>query len=174
MNANGLTNILIRPMPASAESAALVQRLFEASPRYFNAIQGSLAGPHEAAEALSALPPKTEVHQKHNLGIYLDSELVGYADLIKGYPTAKHAYLGLLIIDENHQEKGVGRAAFEELEKIAQTWSGIEIFRLGVIATNDVVGFWKKMGFAQTRRLLHSLKPNIKTKIVEMEKRLSL
>jgi RimJ/RimL family protein N-acetyltransferase len=161
----------VRPLALSTSNIAAVQTLFDSAPRYFTAIQGNVAKPFEASEALTIRPPKTEPHQKHNLGIYADSELVGYVDLIDGYPSPRHAYLGLLLFGEGTQRTGLGRAAFQKVESLVQSWPHIEILRLGVADTNDVTGFWEKMGLVRTGRLLPCQQENIKAQIIEMEMR---
>jgi ribosomal protein S18 acetylase RimI-like enzyme len=167
------TKIEIRHLSITPDTVSAVQKLFEQAPRYFKAIQGHVAGPNEAQEALTVLPPNTRAEQKIGLGVYQNSELVGYVDLIDGYPTGKHAYLGLLLLSENKQRAGLGREAFQEIEKLVQSWPHIEIFRLGVADSNNVTGFWAKMGFAPTGRLLPCHQENIRAQIIEMEKRVS-
>jgi GNAT superfamily N-acetyltransferase len=80
--------------------------------------------------------------------VYLDSELVGCADLLRGYPDQKTATLGLLLLSEQHQHRGLGVQAYSESEKVARSWPEVPVIRGTVIATNAIVlPFWRKMGF---------------------------
>lgn len=161
----------IRPLLFSTSTVEAIQNLFNRAPKYFKSIQGDIAGPHEAKEALTIRPPQTEPSQKHNLGVYLEHELIGYIDLIDGYPSRNYAYLGLLLFGEEIQNRGLGRTTFEKIESFVKSWAHIEILRLGVADTNDVTGFWQKMGFVRTGRILPCQQQNIKAQIIEMEKR---
>jgi uncharacterized protein len=77
--------------------------------------------------------------------------MVGCADVIRGYPEEGTAFLGLLLIAEPFQGRGLGRAAYAEIERVVSSWGICERLRLSVIRVNDdVVPFWRKLGFEPT------------------------
>ena len=59
--------------------------------------------------------------------------------------------LGLLIIREDYQGRGIGKQAYEEIEKFIRTsWPEITVVRIGVIATNEpAFPFWRGRGFKE-------------------------
>jgi len=160
----------IRQLSQNQSDIDLIQKLFDAAPKYFQAIQRNPASTTEAEEALSVLPPNTSLEQKFNLGLFLNSELIGYADIINGYPDDSFAYLGLLIFSEQLQRSGFGKSAFALIEQLISSWTTVKTIRLGVADANDVTGFWKKMGFTPTGRILPCHQQQIKAQIIEMEK----
>jgi GNAT superfamily N-acetyltransferase len=77
--------------------------------------------------------------------------MVGCIDLIRGCPTSETAWLGLLLLREDHCRRGFGSAAYRELESQVRRWPRIQKIGLGVVATNsEVCAFWEKQGFRQT------------------------
>jgi RimJ/RimL family protein N-acetyltransferase len=77
--------------------------------------------------------------------------MIGCADLLRGYPNDKTAFLGLLLISEAYQNKGLGVRACAEIEKIVLTWPEISVIRGSVVQSNDVVvSFWERMGAVDT------------------------
>ena len=84
-------------------------------------------------------------------GIFAGKEMVGCIDLIRGYPTANAATLGLLLVAEQHQGVGIGCQAFTLLEQFARGWGSCDLIRLAVVMTNsEVISFWRKLGFSET------------------------
>jgi ribosomal protein S18 acetylase RimI-like enzyme/predicted enzyme related to lactoylglutathione lyase len=162
--------IEMRRLNGSPEDIVTVQRLMEASPRYFLRVQNQIARSNEAREAFAALPPNTPPERKFCFGVYWAGELAGFADVILGYPDASYAYLGLLLFSESYQNQGLGRQAYQLIEEEISTWPDVKTIRLGVADTNDVGGFWRKMGFEPTGRRLPSHQPEIKASIIEMDK----
>jgi ribosomal protein S18 acetylase RimI-like enzyme/predicted enzyme related to lactoylglutathione lyase len=162
--------IEMRRLNGAPEDILLVQRLMESSPRYFLRIQNQIARSTEAREAFAALPPGTPPERKFCFGIYWAGELAGFADVILGYPDTSYAYLGLLLFSESYQNQGLGRQTYQLLEEEISTWPDVKTIRLGVAETNDVGGFWRKMGFEPTGRRLPSHQPEIKCSIIEMDK----
>jgi ribosomal protein S18 acetylase RimI-like enzyme len=73
-------------------------------------------------------------------------------DLLLRYPDEETVYLGLLLIERGRQGQGIGRAAMQALEReVAARWPWARRLRLSVVRSNDnVLGFWRRMGFAET------------------------
>lgn len=76
--------------------------------------------------------------------------MVGCIDL-SGYPDAKTAWLGLLLISERHQRRGFGSRAHELVENVIQSWETCNRIRVAVVMTNeDVIPFFERLGYRPT------------------------
>ncbi|MBS1983655.1 MAG: GNAT family N-acetyltransferase [Bdellovibrionales bacterium] len=97
--------------PRDPRSEQELQELLSATPRYTERVSGvSFCPPGAAREALDITPPKTTAEQK--FVFVLDDAgtgSVGCVDLIRDYPVAHCAFLGLLTIREPQQGRGLGR-----------------------------------------------------------------
>jgi len=141
---------LIRlPSERTDEQMIALQELFAAAPDYCMRVIGHIPGVDEMHGP--ALPPGKTSKDDYFFGIYLASQMIGCADLLRGYPDEKTAFLGLLLIAESYQNRGLGVRACAELEKLALTWPEISVIRGSVVQSNDiVVSFWERMGAVDT------------------------
>ena len=72
-------------------------------------------------------------------------------DLLRGYPNNETAMLGLLLLKEKYQGKGLGKKSFEELLIFINSWAEINKIRISVIESNrQVLEFWHSLGFIET------------------------
>lgn len=110
--------------------------------------------PTWAKDTFEALPPGKGFRDKFVFAIdNKNGHPVGCADLVRRYPDASTAMLGLLIIDEAYQAQGIGILALELLMNWMRKWKGIELIRIGVLARNKrALVFWKKAGFRDTQQ----------------------
>lgn len=133
---------------SEADRRAL-QRVYADAPDYCMRVIGHIPGLEEMRPA--QLPPGREPEDDHFFGIYLRDEMIGCADLLRGYPDEKTAYLALLLVSERYQNRGLGVRACMELEKVALSWPEISVIRGSVVQTNDIVlKFWERMGAVDT------------------------
>lgn len=140
---------LLRLSGTPAELAAL-QRVLDGAPTYHHRLQGSAAGPDEARNTLAELPPGKTLADKFVYGVYVGGEMVGCADVIRGWPNATTAIVGLLLFAERHHRLGYGARAYAALEQIAREW-GMTRMRLAVLASNaEALPFWEGRGFTPT------------------------
>ncbi len=146
-----------------------LQNLLKAAPQYHLKVEGVLPGKNAARDALLSGPPGFEMKDKHGFGFFQNDLFLGYIDIANGYPKKGIAYLGLLLIDESFHGVGLGTRAFELIETEIKKWNCQKI-RLSVAETNDVVGFWEKMGFRKTGRVLKPQQTEIVCDVIEMEK----
>lgn len=141
-------SIALRRLTGTPDELAALQRVLESAPTYHERIQGAPAGTHEAESTLAELPPGKTLDDKFVFGIYAGAEMVGCADVIRGWPDAETAIVGLLLFAERHHRQGYGTRAQVEIERIARGW-GMSRMRLGVLAANaEVLPFWEGRGFA--------------------------
>ena len=128
-----------------------LQQVIEDAPRYAHLVTGVPPGAADAQSLYTVLPDGKTYDDKFVFGIYSDAAMVGCIDLIRGYPDPFTACIGLLLIAEQHEGKGIGRAAFEELERFIRSWNTCTLLRLGIVRTNDrAFRFWTRLGFAPT------------------------
>jgi GNAT superfamily N-acetyltransferase len=145
------TEIQIRELRGEPDEMAELQRVLEGAPDYFERITGSPPGRVEAQSNYTHLPDGKGYEDKFVYGVFRNDDMVGCADVIRGYPTDETAQIGFLLIAEAYQRQGIGRAAYQQIEEQCRSWPGIERVRIGVVETNAmVIPFWEKMGFRRT------------------------
>jgi RimJ/RimL family protein N-acetyltransferase len=133
-----------------AEMAAL-QCVLEAAPRYFETITGLPPGGAEAQSTFTALPPGKTYDDKRVYGLYAGDAMIGCADVIRGYPVAHKTVIGLLLLAQPWQRRGLGRAFERLVVRTFSDWPEITTVRIGVVATNeDALAFWRKLGYRHT------------------------
>lgn len=152
---------------------AEVQRILAGSPNYFNNTSGSLPSSEDGKELFSAIAPGKEFQDKFVFGIYLNNYMIGCIDLCRRFPNESTVMLGLLLLSEKYQRKGLGTLAHNKLEEIIKTWENIEKIRIGVLVSNvKVLPFWKKMGYKEKSRNPYK-HGDIDTEIITLEKPLN-
>jgi GNAT superfamily N-acetyltransferase len=166
--------VSIHPLRGDPEEVAELQRVLEEAPTYAQRVTGSPPGSAAAQSLLTALPDGVPSENKLVFGIHLGQEMVGCADLILGYPDGHTAFLGLLLVSERHQRRGVGRQAYHLLERFVSRRGDYHRIRLGVVRTNaEVIPFWTGLGFEPTGETRHYRFGNVVSEIVLLEKRLA-
>jgi len=135
---------------APAEMAAL-QCVLEAAPAYFCCVNGTEPGGAEAQSTFTALPEGKSYDDKFVWGLYSGGAMIGCADVIRGYPSRERAIIGLLLLAEAWQRRGLGRAFAALLEQKIASWPEIKRLRIGVVASNEgALAFWRKLGYSET------------------------
>ena len=130
---------------------AALQDVLETAPAYFRTITGLPPGAAEAQSTFTALPPDKTYDDKFVWGLYSGESMIGCADVIRGYPTPEKAVIGLLLLAESWQRRGLGRAFATLIEQAIAGWPEIERLRLGVCESNTgALVFWRKLGYADT------------------------
>lgn len=148
MSSNGIALRLL--MGERAEMQEL-QRVLEEAPTYSHRLTGGPPAPAEALSLYTALPEGKSYDDKFVFGIHLAEAMIGCVDLIRGYPNAATAMLGLLLLSEKHQRRGAGRRAYALIEQLVHGWNGCNRVRIAVVRSNDeVLPFWTKLGFQPT------------------------
>jgi GNAT superfamily N-acetyltransferase len=147
--------VVVRRIDADAETEAAVQAVHERATDYVLRLWGLPPDPNSGADFFARRPPGCAPENKHTLGIFDGDTMVGCIDLVRGWPDATTAAIGLLLLEPNARGRGIGRFAFEAIEAQAQAWPEITHLRALVIASNGVARpFWERMGFlanGQTR-----------------------
>ena len=78
-------------------------------------------------------------------------EMVGVVDLRLQWPKEEIAYLGMLMVAESHQRRGIGSRAWQLLRPWLVNQESIQIVRVGVEQFNPgALAFFQQLGFALT------------------------
>ena len=126
----------------------LLQQVLDGAPDYAELVTGSPPGAADALSVFTILPDGKGYDDKFVLGIFSGSAMVGCVDLIRGYPEPETAHIGLLLIAEPFQRRGLGAEAFAAVERLVTSWNGIERLRIGVLRSNTAAHrFWQRLGF---------------------------
>lgn len=157
---------------ANLDQQRLVLSIFESAPTYFLSVEGCLPSLHTVSEAILGKPSKTkEEYRKEFLILRDQGKAIGTVELHLNYPDLSHAYIGLLLLREELQGRGLGRACYEAVEKYVCDRYGAKCIRLGVSDENDVSGFWSKLGFRSNGRNYSWEGERKASNVVEYEKR---
>ncbi|OBS08692.1 GNAT family N-acetyltransferase [Acidihalobacter prosperus] len=141
-----------RLLHANRDDIDALQMLLEQAPGYSLTIQNRLPAPGDAEQALLDLPPGKTMDDKHFYAYLLHDNVIGCADLLRGYPEPDIAYIGLLLFAESHQGCGYGTLALENLRAQARHWN-CGTLRIAVVEKNtQALKFWRRAGFAELYR----------------------
>lgn len=99
---------------------------------------------------MRALPQGIDYTNKYYVGFFENENLVSVMDLILDYPSKNIAFIGLLMVDLEYQNKGIGTKIVSECAKYLKKL-GFNKIRIGVdIGNPQSNSFWKKNGFIIT------------------------
>ncbi len=144
--------VTLREVSGEPEELAAMQRVIESDEDFALRVSGHPPAPADAQSTLLFVPEGKSPDDKVVFGVWVDGELVGILDLLLRHPDQETVYLGLLQVDRRWQGRGIGAAALRALEReVLARWPWARRLRLSVVRTNDqVLGFWRRMGFAET------------------------
>lgn len=145
-------NVALTLLTGEAQEMAEVQKVIDDAPTHAERVTGHPPGPSDALSLFSILPEGVDYAGKFVWAVKVDDgTTVGVVDVIRGWPNASTATIGLLLLAEQHRGAGIGRRAYAAVESEIRSWPQVTSLRAAVVATNaDVVAFWTRMGFADT------------------------
>jgi diamine N-acetyltransferase len=150
----------------------LLQGVLEAAPGYSIVVTGGPAGEDAARALVDDRPPDRADVDKSVFGIWRGDEIVGCADVLRGYPEPGTAFIGLLLLKERWQGIGLGADAYGALQSRLREWKCWKA-RLAVVETNrQALGFWRAMGFVPTGERPEYSGGRVRSHLVVMEKNL--
>jgi len=162
--------LTLRPLTGAPAEMAWLQCVLEAAPDYFVTVTGMPPGGAEAQSTFTALPPGKDYDDKFVWGLYQGEAMIGCADVIRGYPTRDKAVIGLLLLAQPWQRRGLGRAFAALVEQAIAAWAEIVRLRVGIVASNGgALAFWRKQGYAETGEVKAG-KPAFTADFVVLEK----
>ena len=143
--------LTLRLLTGQPFEMAALQCVLEAAPEYFRSVTGGPPGAAEAQSTFTALPRDKTYDEKFVWGLYCGEAMIGCADVIRGHPMRETAVIGLLLLAEPWQHRGLGRAFATLIEQAIAAWSEILRLRLGVVESNPgALIFWRKLGYRET------------------------
>ncbi len=136
----------------SPQDAATVQQVFDAAPDFSMQTEDHLPEPDAGQQALDALPPDFDYAHKFVFALEIDGQVLGVADLLRGYPEAHCAFLGLLLLAQPYQGIGLSKLALTQLYDQARAW-GCQDMQLGVVSSYErAMRFWQACQFTELYR----------------------
>ncbi len=100
-------------------------------------------------EDMEALPPGKEFRDKYYVGFFSGSQLLAVMDLVLDYPKQGIGFIGLFMLEESCQGRGLGSRLLEECLSCLREL-GYQTVRLGADKENPQSNrFWQKNGFCQ-------------------------
>ncbi len=166
--------IRLERLISNATDIERLQKLFELAPRYAEVTTGGSISATAAKEALEALPPGKLQKDKFVFGAVTDDNiLMGCADLIRGYPAPSVAYVGLLPINEQWENREFGAEILRQIEAIAVGWAVCTKLSLAVVQTNErALRFWSRQGFQATGEVKPYAAGAVVSQVVLFERKL--
>ncbi len=132
----------------SESNADKIFDIFKSSPEYFEKVEGCQPSIELAKKFILDRPDKTiESYYNEFLIINYEGEQIGVLELHLNHPEDKHGYIGLFLLKNSHQGRGLGKACYLVAEDYMKRALGCDKIRLGVSEFNNVGQFWQKMGF---------------------------
>jgi GNAT superfamily N-acetyltransferase len=139
--------MLIRNLHPKTDLAAVLKCQTLAQD-YWHLAEGKCDPAAKAAEFFTDCPPGCNASESHRLGLFMNSELVGLAELSFGFPNPNDAYLGLMLLAPPFRNRCLGPEFLAAIERRAR---GSQALYLAVLESNPKGrAFWHRMGFQPT------------------------
>jgi len=166
--------IRLRRLMDTPEDRSQLQWLLECSADYHILATGLPPGPHAAQEMMAIADHKIKPRERHLIGIEFESMLIGYADILRGFPVGDTSVIVDFVIISNYRGRGLGRRCYEAIEKLISQWDECIRIRIGVLAVNSrALPFWQKMGFIATDECFTETVGRIVTEVMVFRKEIS-
>lgn len=157
------------------EDAPELQRVLEMAPTFFLLVRGRAASSDEAFVLFSDLPPGKTLADKTVFGIEVAGLLVGCVETMRGFPQPTTTMIGLLLIAETYQRRGLGAAVVAAIEAHAvRGWRSARM-RIGVVDTNGpALAFWQARGYRPTGQRRPHREGSVTAEVLFFEKPLDV
>jgi GNAT superfamily N-acetyltransferase len=137
--------------PYSASDISAWNKLLHSSQKYFLQNFGTPARSDAAQRMFSEIPTGKTENDKYVFALCDDTQMFGFADLVRDYPRPEVASIRFFMIAESHRNTGLGTALFDKIVERVASWNCNEI-QLGVCTTNtNGYKFWRRVGFKTVR-----------------------
>jgi RimJ/RimL family protein N-acetyltransferase len=145
--------LTLHPLTKTSPSDyANVLCIYRESPSYVELHEGRAPAEADADDFFDGKPDSKDHSDKAVYGLYADGEMIGCADLIRGFPTDDCAWIGLLLFSERHRNRGYGKQALMLIYAIAREWGCTKI-QIATLALNlRGQAFWQREGFHERSR----------------------
>lgn len=147
-----ISSARLRVLPATREVEAELQACLDDGVAYFQRTEGAPAAPDAAAQLLS----EAEADDERRVFLLVPREggpAVGLLDLYLDQPEPAVAHVGLLLLREAVQGRGLGREAVDALSRALRS-AGFTALRLSVgDESPGATAFWERLGAEPVGRL---------------------
>ncbi|MES2437395.1 MAG: GNAT family N-acetyltransferase [Patescibacteria group bacterium] len=136
--------------PILLQDIGSLQNLAEKSKDYIELVEGRPLRESDAGDMLLSLPDGKQMEDKYVLAIREGEAFIGVIDVIKDYPKANIWFIGLLLLDPEYRNKGLGRKIYTGLKAELKSRGDFESIQISVFENNtQALEFWKKLGFVE-------------------------
>ena len=136
---------------------------------YFSKISDNPLSISNVEEDIEVIPNGVQKNQKNYRLISFNDEILGVVDFLSDYPEKDTILIGLFIIKNDKQKKGLGTKIFRYLENLFKNKKFFKI-RIGVLVDNEIgLSFWKKQNFKEIERKFLKFEKS-KKEVIVMEK----
>ena len=137
--------------PVTEDDSDAVLALLERCSDFFG-LSGAPDTAESLRQAMTELPPRCTLEQKHYAVLWKDGAPWMALDLVEGYPRPRTVFVGLFVMDPALRRQGVGRAVITALLRAARG-AGFDRVRLACLLDNPGGhAFWQAMGFRDLRQ----------------------
>ena len=145
--------LTLKPLAPSSEGAVQeFQAVFRRAQSFIYVTQGRAPTDADAERLMKLLPPQAQEDDKLVLGVYVQSEIVGCATVVRAYPKNTALFIGLLLISEQFQRRSIGAETLRHIESLAISW-GHDTLEIVVDSANERGhAFWVREGFTEQSR----------------------
>ena len=132
----------------SPDDEVALQSLLASHPVYTERITGYPPGPSDALSLLISRPESVAEADKIVVGGWEGGNLVGVIDIIRGYPDAARAFIGLLLVAPSARRRGFGSELLGWVQRSCKTCDRVRVALIDSVP--DAAGFWEHHGFRPT------------------------
>lgn len=144
-----MAEVEIRPLDPEADLAHVVA-LYDEAADYWLLADRKPPDLDKARAFFTDGPPGCDPARSLRLGLFVDGRISGLAELSFGFPEARDAYLGLMILAPRLRGQGHGAAFLSCIETLAGLAAAPRIL-LAVLQENPRGrAFWEREGFRAT------------------------
>ena len=144
----GVTSIVL-----GRSDAPLLQRFFDDNPAYFLTVQGAPAGPSEALDEITSLPPASyPFNETYVIGYRAESgALIALANVVTDFLAPGVWLIGTFYVATERHGTGLAHTLYDSIERWASA-HGARWLRLGVVLGNTrAERFWTRVGFQNVK-----------------------
>jgi GNAT superfamily N-acetyltransferase len=144
---------MIRSLDPRADAAAILD-LYHRAADYLSFESGRTPDEALVQEFFADAPPGGDAATSLKLGIFDEDRLLGIVDLAFGYPEARDAYLGLMLLAHEARGRGLGRVFLRHVEAAARGRGATRLLLAVLEGNARGRAFWNREGFASPRVFL--------------------
>jgi ribosomal protein S18 acetylase RimI-like enzyme len=134
--------------PVASDCMDQYRSLVSRSIAFFDEFEGGWPTDQAFVETFTDLPPGCSLDNKNSIGVFdADGLMVGFVDIVAGYPEEQSWYLGLLLIAQDARGHGLGAAVVATLQSLIAARGARRLYLAVYDANIPGRAFWQAMGF---------------------------